>query len=180
MTSYLFAPPAKAIAHDDPHLEISVAPSASAFYAGESFSVVISFRNTREPVSYAQQSAEDVGGNGLHAEGPNGDELPGRLRKIGRKVNAEAGPSRPTPLKLASPALLGSPYSPGANPLYRAPGWPKHDESPIRSPDGWDPGSAGHVRRARSMALGKGGMSPQELVWALAERRFLTERQSSR
>jgi hypothetical protein len=34
---------------DDPHLEVTVTPSSSAFYAGETFSVTITFRNTRIP-----------------------------------------------------------------------------------------------------------------------------------
>lgn len=34
---------------DDAHLEVTVTPSASAFYAGETFSAVITLRNTRIP-----------------------------------------------------------------------------------------------------------------------------------
>ncbi|KAL7423923.1 Golgi membrane exchange factor (Ric1p-Rgp1p) subunit [Cryptotrichosporon argae] len=53
MTSYLpfsiSAPPPAA--DDDAHLEITVVPSSSAFYAGETFSATIRLRNTRAPCS---------------------------------------------------------------------------------------------------------------------------------
>ncbi|GMK56800.1 hypothetical protein CspeluHIS016_0306400 [Cutaneotrichosporon spelunceum] len=44
---------------DDPHLEVTVTPAQSAFYAGELFSAVITLRNTRTPVraSYSQPSS---------------------------------------------------------------------------------------------------------------------------
>ncbi|BEI84235.1 hypothetical protein CcaverHIS002_0408390 [Cutaneotrichosporon cavernicola] len=44
---------------DDPHLEVTVTPAQSAFYAGELFSAVITLRNTRTPVrtSHSQPSS---------------------------------------------------------------------------------------------------------------------------
>ncbi|WRT67131.1 uncharacterized protein IL334_004097 [Kwoniella shivajii] len=209
---------------DDPHLQLTVTPSASAYYAGETFSVTITFTNTRTPPSDASHPKTPGSGPStadirtatsaerhLPALSPREDllsiqALPERKHQIGLNspsiplsygdTNAEAGSSRittptPDPLSINStpgpgPSTitsdLGFPYSPGANPAYRAPGWPGQGgpssptrEKPMnfRSPDGWsknDNGSAkegGHNRRSRSLALGKGTMSPQELVWAL-------------
>jgi hypothetical protein len=47
---------------DDPHLEVRVIPSASAFFAGETFSAKIIFRNTRPAV--ATQHSYPVHGRG--------------------------------------------------------------------------------------------------------------------
>ncbi|WVQ78266.1 hypothetical protein IAT38_000351 [Cryptococcus sp. DSM 104549] len=205
---------------DDPHLEVTVTPSASAFYAGETFSVTITFRNTRtpshdaavpktpltvpptaDPTTAASQTRQLPS---LDREPVTTQHLPHRLNQIGlglppipltsdgQDQNAEAGPSRArTPLSVSTPRFQsddpGYPYSPGANPAYRAPGWPgAAAESPqregmmsFRSPDGWgtkenggvngagEMRELGHTRRARSLALGKGTMSPQEMVWAL-------------
>ena len=186
--------------NDDPHLRVTVLPSASAFYAGETFSAVITFTNTRQAshphhvLSPPTPSTTDVHTAAPRAMPPFGSPQtdnptpPRRQNQIGlgiksrEKENAEAGPSRPgppSPLRLSpspipSPGNLGYPYSPGANPAYRAPGWPDsstpYDEMPgIRSPEAFRrrEASGGHSRKARSLALGKGGLSPQEMVWAL-------------
>ncbi|WVQ98723.1 hypothetical protein IAU59_005854 [Kwoniella sp. CBS 9459] len=210
---------------DDPHLQVTVTPSASAYYAGETFSVTITFTNTRLPASDAgiprtpgsvPPTAEIRSAISATRQLPLIDprdvgssmELPKRRNQIGRNLpciplysrtrdgNADAGPSRlTTPLSINStpgPSTTdaGYPYSPGANTSFRASGWPASANGPssptregpmnFRSPDGWgrtENGAAGsqqgngkesgHTRRARSLALGKGTMSPQELVWAL-------------
>ena len=206
---------------DDPHLQVTVTPSASAFYAGETFSVSIKFTNTRTPsVSQVQvpptpgtvpRSAEAIsavrtlpspqtrGGSPVTTPQPRGKiGLIPRPQSHSRSPpashetisndnhdNADAGPSRyPTSLSLNTPTFPsegfgppGYPYSPGANPAYRAPGWPgtSDDVAMIRSPDAWrrkEYGGVGgrelgHGRRARSLAIGKQGLSPQEMVWAL-------------
>ena len=164
---------------DDAHLEVTVTPSASAFYAGETFSVTITFRNTRPPPlnaapPFTPRSAPQ--------------EVLRRRNQIGLNLktkprNAEAGPSQPPTGFALSPALIppepGYPYSPGANPAYRAPGLatsPEREEiANVRSPDAWKAKeygalgkNSGHARRSQSLALGKGGMSPQEMVWALS------------
>jgi hypothetical protein len=200
--------------NDDPHLEVVVLPSASAFYAGEKFSVTITFRNTRPSptasTSRAPMTPQTVPASFGGASFPlsrKTTSTPGeqtalhRLHQVGLALqpspelasdstistNAQAGPSRtpPAPLILSpdTSVVRDSLYSPGAS----APGWPTTevgglDEAlnNIRSPEGWrrkeygevvgrNPGSAqqGGGRRTRSLALGKGGMSPQELVWAL-------------
>ncbi|WWD15907.1 hypothetical protein CI109_100331 [Kwoniella shandongensis] len=215
--------PASNVNLDDPHLEVTVTPSASAYYAGETFSVTITFRNTRIPSTDAQHprtpatgtSAVDVRSavSALRQLPPfdprtsapvQQPQFPQRRNQIGlnlppvplhpaesssaTSVNAEAGPSRArTPLSITSTPVVAPggldanyPYSPGANPSYRAPGWTgSRPGSPtregtmnFRSPDGWgrkENGGKeiGHSRRSRSLALGKGTMSPQELVWAL-------------
>jgi len=211
MTSYLpfstsstsQSPATSTLVSDDPHLEISVTPSSSAFYAGESFSVTISFRNTRRastvPAAPASSATTDVPSAARTL--PSFDQrgvplfLPQRRGRVGKQKsedtqsedtylsNAEAGPSKaPAPLILATtpdlPAAAGYPYSPGANPAYRAHGWPTRDdgaETTIRSPEAWRKQEYGvlgkefgHGRRAKSLALGKGAVSPQEMVWALS------------
>ena len=164
---------------DDAHLEVTVTPSASAFYAGETFSVTITFRNTRPPPfnaappSTPRSAPQEV----LRRRNQIGLDL------ISRPRNADAGPSKPSTGFTLSPALVppepGYPYSPGANPAYRAPGLttsPEREEiSNVRSPDAWKAKeygalgkNSGHARRSQSLALGKGGMSPQEMVWALS------------
>ncbi|WVF72142.1 hypothetical protein IAT40_006954 [Kwoniella sp. CBS 6097] len=221
-------PTSTSTAHlDDPHLQVTVTPSASAYYAGETFSVTITFTNTRTPPSDASipktpgsvpptaevrsatrqlplSDARDIAS-------ASALDLPKRRNHIGRNLpriplyhdekdaNADAGPSRlTTPLSINStPGQIandpGYLYSPGANTSFRASGsgWPSSANGPssptregpmnFRSPDGWgrkeDGGAgnsqqangkeSGHTRRARSLALGKGTMSPQELVWAL-------------
>lgn len=188
---------------DDPHLEITVVPSASAFYAGETFSATITFRNTRTPAIYgiANTRSAEAGPSTPTASTTNvietGKSIPRlyRRKQIGLAIqpapqevsidreNAEAGPSRtamngtsfsPNPLYVEA----GYPYSPGANPTSRA-GWPRSPERGVlpnyRSPDvvkqGYGDigrgGSKSHERRTRSLALGKGTLSPQEMVWAL-------------
>lgn len=191
------------LVNDDPHLQVTVTPSASAFYAGESFSVTITFKNTRHapPVTAVPSTpvtaptTADVASAvrpplpavDRHASPPR---LPVRAHRMGQAAsveplkdfngsNAEAGPSRtPSVVQLASPdaqdPLRDYPYSPGANPAYRAPGWPSRDDvATIRSPEAWrrreygDIGKGhGHGRRTRSLAIGK-AVSPQEMVWAL-------------
>ncbi|WWC90026.1 uncharacterized protein L201_004956 [Kwoniella dendrophila CBS 6074] len=216
-SSSSLAQPGNTVSLDDPHLQVTITPSASAYYAGETFSVTITFTNTRTPpldASYpktpvsvppsgdlrtASSSERQLPPIGLRgSEAYNGD-LPSRKGQIGLNLptiplvrenyNAEAGPSRiTTPLSVNStpgPPVTdpGYPYSPGANPAFRAPGWPGNGSGPIsptrenpmnfRSPDGWGnrenghTKESGHTRRTRSLALGKGTMSPQELVWAL-------------
>ncbi|WVR05250.1 hypothetical protein IAU60_002262 [Kwoniella sp. DSM 27419] len=223
MTSYLpfsgsssSAPPPPTTL-DDPHLQVTVTPTSSAYYAGETFSVTITFTNTRLPLAEAKQvrstppSASvagdiqtaqsdsrsiQVSGRGLKENA----DLPQRKGKIGRNLPAiplmrgqvtESSSSHMTTPgigEMAGPTAADL-YSPGANMSYRATGagWngqPGHagPSSPqreammsFRSPDGWGSGEnggsngkeLGHTRRARSLALGKGTMSPQELVWAL-------------
>jgi hypothetical protein len=159
--------------NDDPYLEVVVTPSASAFYAGELFSVTITFRNTRPlPVgsSHAYNLREDT-----RESTSSGGSMRTRQGKIGRHLHSssEASSSRSLPIN-AAPVLndLESrfPYSPSANPSYRTPGWPGDmNEMDIRSPEGWgkkDHAGIGHSRKSRSLVLGK-GMSPQEMVWAL-------------
>ncbi|KAK4688655.1 RAB6A-GEF complex partner protein 2, partial [Tremellales sp. Uapishka_1] len=172
--------------HDDPHLEVTIIPSSSAFYAGETFSATITFRNTRAPPhgSSFPVTPTTVAPRHLPAPQPRDSStgsLPTRKRQIGVNLdtNAEAGPSRlPPPLVLASPVTPtpGYPYSPGANPSNRA-GWPSTEdkEMSFRSPEAWKKEN-GHGRRAKSLALG-GGMSPQEMVWALGGEGELTASQ---
>ncbi|OXG38828.1 hypothetical protein C360_01255 [Cryptococcus neoformans Bt15] len=218
MPSYFpFTPQQQPPAHvhspllDDPHLELTVTPAKSAFYAGEAFSVTITFRNTRTPhtdVSKAPLSTNSTSSLASAAcqtrhfpstdprHAPSIPRLPRRLNQIGpdlpetplvsdrRHESAELGPSRASSSVVSTPRFatenLDYPYSPGANPANRAHGWQKspspQSEGPMsyRSPDGWGnqesegaKKSNGHTRRTRSLALGKGTMSPQELVWAL-------------
>lgn len=218
MPSYFpFTPQQQPPAHvhspllDDPHLELTVTPAASAFYAGEAFSVTITFRNTRTPhtdVSKAPLSTNSTSSLASAAcqtrhfpstdprHAPSIPRLPRRLNQIGpdlpetplvsdrRHESAGLGPSRTSSSVASTPRFatenLDYPYSPGANPANRAYGWRKspspQSEGPMnyRSPDGWGnqesegtKKSNGHTRRTRSLALGKGTMSPQELVWAL-------------
>ncbi|KIR25439.1 hypothetical protein I307_06022 [Cryptococcus deuterogattii 99/473] len=196
---------------DDPHLELTITPSASAFYAGEAFSVTITFRNTRTPhtdVLKVPPSTDST--SSLAAAVPQNQHfsstdsrrslsiprLPRRLNQIGpdlpetplvrtkRHESAESNPSRTSSSVVSTPRFAsedpGHPYSPGANPADRARGWLRSPspqrEGPMnyRSPDGWGSKesastekSSSHARRTRSLALGKGTMSPQELVWAL-------------
>jgi hypothetical protein len=175
-----------------PHLEVTVTPSASAFYAGETFSVTITFRNTRPPLT----SSGHISASPPATDPPtplsrtrhhgNEDVTPRRLGQIGPIVdeaasdNAVAGPSRPpVPIDVSAantprPNDPSYPYSPGADPSSRAPGWPV-STSPVReglghlrSPEEWRRnGSGGHSRKSRSLALGQGAMTPQEMVWAL-------------
>lgn len=81
---------------DDPHLEVTVIPSASAFYAGEVFSASIKFRNTRPAPGHIPASSGYVPGSTSHEAG---DDRLVRQGLIGRQFplrdcNAEAGPSR--------------------------------------------------------------------------------------
>ena len=196
MSTYLpikLSTPPAALIKDDPHLEVTVTPSASAFYAGETFSVTITFRNTRAPSSGITRPSiprplETKVPSDLRDSEKNEDQdIPRRRNQIGldiktRPANAKAGPSRTS--SIAKTALTptdsgaGFLYSPGANSAYRAPGWPSPHErdgiSSIRSPDAWKRKEYGplsaegrHARRSRSLAIDKGGMSPQEMVWAL-------------
>lgn len=96
---------------DDPHLDVTVIPSASAFYAGEVFSATIKFKNTRPAPGHSTAST-------IRAEGStnqdNNDEPLIRQGYIGRQFpvrdyNAEAGPSR-------SPSSTPRPGSPRSSP----------------------------------------------------------------
>jgi hypothetical protein len=180
---------------DDPHLEVTVTPSSSAFYAGETFAVVITFRNTRipnvtpvsaafsqghdEPVTPSTAPPTEVGTATSSFRGmppldqdsriTTGTDLPQRKRQIGTAVPSTPD-VRPVPHHLSDIGQYPYPYSPGANPAFRA-GWPKDGEMVIRSPETWrrsygDLGK-GHERRTRSRALGNKGMTPQEMVWSL-------------
>ncbi|KIR59967.1 hypothetical protein I314_04402 [Cryptococcus bacillisporus CA1873] len=196
---------------DDPHLELTITPSASAFYAGETFSVTITYRNTRTPhtdvlkVPLSTDSTSSLASAAPQIQHFSSTDsrrslsiprLPRRLNQIGpdlpetplmrtkRHESAESDRSR-TPSSVVSTPQFASedpshPYSPGANPADRAHGWLRSPspqrEGPMnyRSPDGWGSKESGnteksssHARRTRSLALGKGTMSPQELVWAL-------------
>lgn len=181
---------------DDPHLEITVTPSSSAFYAGETFRVVITLRNTRianddvrnVPVTpdTAPPSAEVGtatsafrGMPSLEPRSVDGSDLPRRRGQIGGSDSlagtASKGLKSPIPDRLMENWPVeynGNPYSPGANPTSRA-GWPREGDVVIRSPETWrrNNGEIGkgksHERRTRSWALGNKGMSPQEMVWAL-------------
>lgn len=177
---------------DDPHLEVTVTPSSSAFYAGETFSVTITLRNTRIPntTPLEQEYDDPITPNTSNTEVgtatssfrgmppppdprmiPSND-LPRRKNRIGK---TQAQPTTPEPIKSPLPNHMqypDYPYSPGANPTSRA-GWPKDGEMVIRSPETWrrsqDLGvGKGHTRKTRSWALGnKGNMTPQEMVWSL-------------
>lgn len=176
---------------DDPHLEISVLPAKSAFYAGEPFSCVITFTNTRWPRivendvprkasrhGRGQGQSVDLrvlsGTGGLSLEPdklpmsptsprtaqavlqsviPQGPSL-ARLGQVGKSTaTAKPRDAAPSHLRLtaSSPHLL------------------EDAEPSIRSPD---PQRMRQIRalgnRSRSVALGGGNMSPQELVWALS------------
>lgn len=182
---------------DDPHLEVTVTPSSSAFYAGEPFSVRIRLRNTRLPNDDARipvtpdtaPPTADVGTatsayRGMPSLEPrtyDGVDLPRRKGQIGGSSSsnptdhAVKGLKSPIPehlLEMGQVDYNGNPYSPGANPASRA-GWPREGDMVIRSPETWrrNNGDLGkgksHERRTRSWALGNKGMSPQEMVWAL-------------
>ncbi|RXK36443.1 hypothetical protein M231_06287 [Tremella mesenterica] len=193
--SYFFplsGPKSPVVTNDlHPYLEISVLPSSYAFYAGETFSAILTFRNVRQVSTHG--SSSNVGtalksdtsslapSSTLLSPAPDAQSLK-RHGLIGReRENADAGPSKaPAPLTLVSTATppiddkqMGFPYSPGANPLHRA-GWPQgglgEGFAGIRSPEAFKKMEAngGHARRARSLALGRGSLSPQEMIWALA------------
>lgn len=178
---------------DDPHLEVTVSPSSSAFYAGETFAVTITFRNTRVPnddfrIASTPDTAPptaDVGTatsafRGMPSLDPrttDGHEVaPRRKGLVGKTLVIADGLRSPLPAKFSKLDVTdpdGYPYSPGANTLHRA-GWPKNGDVVIRSPETWRRngddglgGAKGHGRRTRSWALGNKGMSPQEMVWAL-------------
>jgi hypothetical protein len=180
---------------DDPHLEVTVTPSSSAFYAGEPFSVRITLRNTRLPNDDARTpvtpdtapptaevgtaTSASRGMPSLEPRSFDGLDLPKRKGQIGRSSkpshNEVKGLKSPIPDRLMADGhgdYQGHPYSPGANPASRA-GWPKEGDVVIRSPETWrrNHGEMGkgksHERRTRSWALGNKGMSPQEMVWAL-------------
>jgi hypothetical protein len=184
---------------DDPHLEVTVTPSASAFYAGETFSVTITFRNSRSTMNGPASrtpSITDFSASSSQIRIPSFSHDPDvppplRLNQIGLGVQSHieeaqesaAGPSRtPTQLDLVAasaplPHDPSYPYSPGADPSSRA-GWTQAT-SPvregllnIRGPEAWrrkEYGGVGqgHSRKSRSLALGRGAMSPQEIIWAL-------------
>lgn len=175
---------------DDPHLEVTVTPSSSAFYAGETFAVTITLRNTRIPSDDARipdtpdtvPPTAEVGTatsafRGMPSLDPRtveGYDLPPRKGQVGKIPSRTEAPKSPLPSRLAKLEGVdqnGYPYSPGANPLHRA-GWPKDGDVVIRSPETWRrsygmESGKGHGRRTRSWALGNKGMSPQEMVWAL-------------
>lgn len=117
---------------DDAHLEVTVTPSASAFYAGETFSAVITLRNTRIPTSGSGHSRP-------------GSSHPSHLHLLpGTKSDGSSAAPQGSPERV----------------------WPP-DSSAWRGEHLRRP-SAGHSRRSQSMALGKGGLSPQEMVRALS------------
>lgn len=150
---------------DDPHLEVTVTPSSSAFYAGETFSVVITFRNTRipnntpvsstfshghghgydEPATPSTAPVTDVGTatssfRGMPTLDPDPratlrTDLPQRKRQIGNNIPSTPDVT-PIPPHLSEIGQYPYPYSPGANPASRA-GWPKDGEMVIRSPETW-------------------------------------------
>lgn len=181
---------------DDPHLEVTVTPASSAFYAGETFSVTITLRNTRIPSEDARipvtpdtvPATAEVGTATSSFRGMptvesrsiDGMELPRRKGQIGSSFKTEDVKlskefKSPIPHHLTDSGSVdynGNPYSPGANPASRA-GWPRDGDMVIRSPETWRRnnedmgGSKKHGRRTRSWALGNKGMSPQEMVWAL-------------
>lgn len=74
---------------DDAHLEVTVTPSASAFYAGETFSAVITLRNTRVP--------------------PHLRSLDGTVPSATSRPN----PTHLLPLQKRSSSELSSPTTPG-------------------------------------------------------------------
>ena len=114
--------------------------------------------------------------------------LPKRHGRIGKHLTDEDENVAPDPSKtpdsqgsqvLPSSDLANYPYSPGADPTYRAPGWPTRNGGlpTIRGPEAWRrkelgkgdrPHGLGHERRARSLAIGK-DVSTQEMLWALSE-----------
>ncbi|EIW69679.1 hypothetical protein TREMEDRAFT_71708 [Tremella mesenterica DSM 1558] len=193
--SYFFplsGPKSPVVTNDlHPYLEISVLPSSYAFYAGETFSAILTFRNVRQASTHGSSSnVGDALKSDISSRAPSSTTLSPtpdaqslkRHGLIGReRENADAGPSKPpAPLTLVSTATppiddiqMGFPYSPGANPLHRA-GWPQgglgEGFAGIRSPEAFKKMEAngGHARRARSLALGRGSLSPQEMIWALA------------
>ncbi|TXT04879.1 hypothetical protein VHUM_03962 [Vanrija humicola] len=115
------SPTTAAFDPEDPHLEVIVTPSASAFYAGETFSAVITLRNTRVPIHSATPNVTDTN-TGVAAGG------------LGLLPGAKAP-------------------SPGS--IWRG------DHARRSSVNT-------HTRRSQSLALSKGVISPQEMVWALS------------
>jgi hypothetical protein len=175
---------------NDPHLEVTVTPSSSAFYAGETFSVVITLRNTRIPnptPTTAKSVAEDpqtpdtapltsIGTGTSSFRGmptldprttPSSD-IPRRKNKIGSTIPSTPAQEHhafrsPLPQHMSEGQYPGYPYSPGANPNHRA-GWPRKDgEVVIRSPDS---------RRSSAYGdLGNGkGHSRRTRSWALGNK----------
>jgi hypothetical protein len=150
---------------DDPHLEVTVTPSASAFYAGEVFSAVISFRNTRVPyhtpatptqaptpphassasISYSHSYSVP----GTPNLGSAGASSPGAGPSAWLTGSTSYSPTSPVP----SATSPGHPWTPATA------GW--------RGEHARRPSGQGHTRRSQSLALGKGTLSPQEMVWAL-------------
>lgn len=148
---------------DDPHLQVTVTPSSSAFYAGEPFSVRITLRNTRLPNNDARTPitpdtappTAEVGTatsayRGMPSLEPrtfDGVELTRRKGQIGgystshshSSNHAVKGLKSPIPDRLTEMGQVdynGNPYSPGANPASRA-GWPREGDVVIRSPETW-------------------------------------------
>lgn len=178
---------------DDPHLEIIVTPSASAFYAGETFSASIVFRNTRTPSfarpssSVSRLSADTITPKLTPRQFPLSPvastaekPLPSRRGNIGEGIpvrvleteNAEAGPSRAPRDPSSSYPRGGDDPRAVRDPLSSSPTRSKFTN--LRSPEGFNEryaglgkGHAGAGRRTKSLALGEKGMSPQEMVWAL-------------
>lgn len=74
---------------DDPHLEVTVTPSQSAFYAGEVFSAVITLRNTRTPVRATHSQPVSPNPQHLHL-------LPGARNGL-NGLNGSVSPASPSP-----------------------------------------------------------------------------------
>ncbi|KAL1405293.1 Golgi membrane exchange factor (Ric1p-Rgp1p) subunit [Vanrija albida] len=139
------SPTTAAFDPEDPHLEVIVTPSASAFYAGETFSAVITLRNTRIPIHTAAPNVADTT-DGVSATGL--DLLSGAKAPSSTiSLNSPASAVTPT---IASPDLSSSP----GGSIWRG----EHTRRSSLNK---------HTRRSQSLALGKGVISPQEMVWAL-------------
>lgn len=180
------------IPREEPQLGISITPSSSAFYSGETFSVIVKFTchrtsSTRyQPPSVPQtpiaaSSNDDIRTPTSAAPAQaTATILPDRKGQIGlsietpvEKYNAVAGPSRLT-TPIASREYLDSPVqvtTGEASRGWRKPGSPTREiKGELRSPEvmrRYGGGSGDGERRTRSLGLGV-GMSPQEMVWALS------------
>lgn len=132
---------------EDPHLEVIVTPSASAFYAGETFSAVITLRNTRTPIHTAAPNVADLS-QGVSATGLN--LLPGAKASSSSTSTSLNSPGPSATPTVASPDLSSSP----GGSIWRG----EHTRRSSMNT---------HTRRSQSLALSKGIISPQEMVWAL-------------
>lgn len=87
---------------DDPHLEVTVTPSQSAFYAGELFSATITLRNTRTPVRAIHSQPVTPNPQHLHL-------LPGA------KAVSPNGSASPSPSPTGGTPTAGTPTGTGYN-----------------------------------------------------------------